>query len=93
MTIEVLDPTDGEGVAEFAPAARPVDLSALTIGIVSNGKQGTRQLFDAIEAELRQQYGVGDVVRLTKGHYSAPAEAGVMDRAKEWQALIAGVGD
>ena len=93
MTIEVLDPTYGDGAADFAEAARPADLSGMTVGIVSNGKQGTRQLFDAIEAELLQRHGVGDVVRLTKRNYSAPAEAEVMDRAKKWHALIAGVGD
>ena len=93
MTIEVLDPTYGDEVADFAPAARHPDLRGMTVGIISNGKQGTRPLFDAIEAELRHRHGVRDVVRLTKHNYSAPAEAEVMDRATEWNALIAGVGD
>jgi len=93
MTIEILDPTYGDGAAEFTEAARPADLAGLTVGIVSNGKQGTRPLFDAIEAELRHRHAVGEVVRLTKQNYSAPAEVEVMDQAKKWQALVAGVGD
>lgn len=93
MSIEVLDPTYGEDAAAFALAPRGADLADLTIGIVSNGKQNTVPFFDAFEAELRDRFGVGDVVRVTKSNYSAPADVEIMDDAKQWHALVAGIGD
>jgi hypothetical protein len=94
MSIEVLDPTHGDGADPFEPAPRLDSLAGATIGIISNGKQGTRRFFDALAAELIDTYGAADVVRVTKSNYSAPAEAEIVDRAKEeWNALVAGVGD
>ena len=94
MTIEVLDPTYGESAAAFAPAARPERLAGLTVGIVSNGKHGTVGFFDVLEAELlRDTYGVAEVVRVVKPNYSAPAGDEVLDGARRWHALVAGVGD
>jgi len=93
MSIEFLDPTHESGAQRFALAKRPVSLEGATIGIVSNGKKGTKPFFDALERELIQRYGVARVVRLTKANYSAPAEAEILDEAQRWQALIAGVGD
>ena len=93
MTIEVLDPTYGDNTSEFDCAPRPSDLKGCVVGIVSNGKQGTRPFFDALESELIDGYGVGQVVRVTKSNYSAPADPYIIDAARHWHALIAGVGD
>ncbi len=93
MPIEVLDPTYGEWAAAFAPAVRPAKLAGLTVGIVSNGKHGTVGFFDALEAELRDTYGAAEVVRVVKPNYSAPAGEEIMDAARTWHALVAGVGD
>lgn len=92
MTIEVLDPTHGEEPVDFQPAARLTDLSGAVVGLVSNGKQGTVPFFDALEQQLLSA-GVGEVDRVTKANYSAPAEPAVLDRAKRWNALVAGIGD
>lgn len=93
MTIEVLDPSYEEAATTFVSATRPASVDGLTIGIISNGKQNTVPFFDAVEAELRETYGVAEVVRVTKGNYSAPAGDAIMDDAKRWHALVAGVGD
>ena len=97
MTLEVLDPTHDDGRSADDPVAlaeRLDSLAGATIGIVSNGKQGTRRFFDALAKELTETYGAAEVVRVTKSNYSAPADAEILDRAKEeWQALVAGVGD
>ena len=61
--------------------------------MISNGKQGTREFFDAFSAELREQFGVAEVARVTKPNYSAPAGDDVFEVAREWQAVVAGVGD
>ena len=93
MTIEVLDPTYGDDTNEFALADRLPTLEGATVGIISNGKVGTRPFFDALERALSEQHGVAEVVRVTKSNASAPADAEIMDRAKQWHALVAGVGD
>ncbi len=93
MTFEVLDPTHELETHEFTPAPRLANLDGTVIGIVSNGKQGTRRFFDALARELIEVHGAADVVRATKTNYSAPADPEIVERAREWQALVAGVGD
>lgn len=97
MTHEVLDPTHDDGLpTDDSPALaeRLESLAGVTIGIISNGKQGTRRFFDALAAELTDTHGAAEVVRVTKSNYSAPADPEILDRAKEeWQAVVAGVGD
>ena len=68
-------------------------LAGLTIGVISNGKRGTRAFFDALDAELRDRYGAADVVRVVKPNYSAPAGDEIIDEALRWHALVAGIGD
>lgn len=93
MSIEVLDPTYGDEAEHFTAPARLASLAGATVGIISNGKQNTAPFFDAIEEQLRTTFGVAEVVRVTKSNYSAPADDHIMDEAKRWQALVAGVGD
>ena len=93
MGIEILDPTHEADPRDFALAARLQGLQGATIGVISNGKMATKPFFDALENELLQSYGAAKVVRRTKSNYSAPAEADLMTEAKQWDALIAGVGD
>lgn len=93
MTIEVLDPTYDENPTALEPAPRLAQLDGATIGIISNGKRGTVGFFDALEAELRNGYGVAEVVRVSKPNYSAPAGDEIMDAAQTWHALVAGIGD
>ncbi len=93
MAIEFLDPTHESGPAAFAPAKRLATLKGATVGIVSNGKKGTKPFFDAFERELKERFGVARIVRTTKSNYSAPAEAEIMTEAERWQALVSGIGD
>lgn len=90
--MRVLNPTHEDAIEVTTPAERLRDLTGTTVGIISNGKQGTRPFFDALEAQLRAR-GVGDVERVTKPNYSAPAGDDILDRAKRWNALVAGIGD
>ena len=91
--MQILDPSHEGDAAGFAPAARLAGLDGATVGVISNGKEGTRDFFSAFEKELRRRYGVAQVVLRTKSNFSAPADAALMDEAKRWHALVAGVGD
>jgi len=93
MSIEFLDPTHEAVAAEFTAPRRLATLAGATVGIVSNGKYGTKPFFDAFERELVERHGVAKVVRRTKSNYSAPADAAIMAEAGAWDALIAGIGD
>ena len=93
MSIEFLDPSHESDARHFVPAKRLASLRGATIGIISNGKKGTKPFFDALEKEFSVRHGVAKVVRLTKANYSAPAEPGLLNEAARWQALVAGVGD
>jgi hypothetical protein len=92
-TIEVLDPTYEETATELRVADRADTLTGRVVGIVSNGKHGTGPFFDSFAAELRDRFGVREVVRVVKPNYSAPAGEEILDAARRWHALVAGIGD
>ena len=92
MSFEVLNPTHEETAIETVLAERLESVDGAIVGVISNGKQGTRPFFDALARELRAR-GAAEVELLTKSNYSAPADAEILDRARRWTALVAGVGD
>ena len=91
--MRVLDPTFEETAVGFTPSPRLEDLRGTTVGIISNGKEGTAHFFAHLERVLRARFGVANVVQRVKHSLSAPAERAIMDEAVAWDAAIAGVGD
>ena len=93
MTLRVLDPTHELKAAGTRPAPRPRSLKGATVGFISNGKEGTKGYFAALEKMLRADLGVAHVVWRTKSNYSAPADTHIVDEIRNWQAVVTGVGD
>ena len=93
MTLRVFDPTNETKPAGGRPAERPVSLRGKTVGFISNGKEGTKGYFTQLERMLRDDLGVADVIWRTKSNYSAPADAHIVDEARQWHAAVTGVGD
>ena len=93
MTIDVLDPTYEGDTSSFTYAEGLENLKGTTVGIISNGKKGTLHFFNALENLLTKKYKAGEVIRVVKKNYSAPAEEEIMKEVKKWDAAIAGVGD
>ena len=91
--MRVLDPTLEEIATGFVRPPRLRDLRGATVGIISNGKEGTAHFFAHLERVLRERFGVTDIVHRVKGNLSAPAERAIMDEAAGWDAAITGVGD
>ena len=91
--MRVLDPTFEETAVGFTTSPRLEDLCGTTVGIISNGKEGTAQFFAHVERVLRARLGVVNVVQRVKHSLSAPAERAIMNEAATWDAAIAGVGD
>ena len=93
MGIQVLDPTHESDSDAFQLAPRLKQMEGVVIGVISNGKEGTRAFFDGYERALTETYGVAQVIRLTKANYSAPAQADIMSQALRCDAIVAGIGD
>ncbi len=93
MTLRVLDPTNERTDAATAAAPRPTSLAGKTVGVISNGKEGTKGYFAHLERLLRDELGVADVVQRIKSNYSAPADAAIVAEIAGWDAVVAGVGD
>ena len=93
MIVRVLDPTHELRAAGVQSAERPLSLKGKTVGFISNGKEGTKGYFAQLERMLREDLGVADVIFRTKSNYSAPADAHIIDEARQWHAVVTGVGD
>lgn len=93
MAFRVLDPTHEATPAGTQPAPRPASLAGKTVGIISNGKDGTKGYFAHLERLLREELRVADVVVRLKSNYSAPADVEIVAEIRRWDAVVAGVGD
>ena len=94
MIFRVLDPTNEKHDVGGKPAPRPQSLSGRTVGIISNGKEGTKEYFAHVARLLRDEpRRVGEVVLRTKSNFSAPADTHIVDEIRRWQAVVTGVGD
>jgi hypothetical protein len=93
MVLQVLDPTNETALPLGRTASRPTSLAGKTVGIISNGKEGTQGFFAHLDRMLREEFGVADVIRRVKSNYSAPADTDVVDEMRRWQAVVTGIGD
>jgi hypothetical protein len=80
-------------VVPLEPAPRLQSLKGKTVGLISNGKEGTVGFFAHVDRLLRERYQVAEVILRTKSNYSAPAEDEIIDDAKSWDLAITGLGD
>lgn len=93
MILRVLDPTNERKTAEIQLVPRPASLEGMTVGFISNGKEGTKGYFAHLERMMREEFQVGDVVWRTKANFSAPATPDIVDEIKRWQVVVTGIGD
>lgn len=91
--MRVLDPTNEMKTAEIVLAPRLASLEGLTVGIITNAKEGTKGYFTHLERLLRDEMGVTDVVWREKSNYSAPMDAHIVQELTNWHAVFTGVGD
>jgi hypothetical protein len=93
MAFQVLDPTNETTPPIGQPAPRAASLAGRTVGIISNGKEGTKGFFAHLDGMLREEFGVADVVLRTKSNFSAPADRDIVDEIARWHAVVTGIGD
>lgn len=93
MSLQVLDPSNETVPPLGQRAPRRASLAGKTVGIISNGKEGTVGFFNHLDHMLRDQFDVAEVVRRTKSNFSAPADPDIVDELRRWQAVVTGIGD
>lgn len=93
MALQVLDPTTERAPPLGQPAPRHGSLAGRTVGIISNGKEGTKGFFAHLDRMLRSEFGVAAVVLRVKSNYSAPADAAIAAEIPRWDAAVTGLGD
>ena len=93
MTITILDPTHEEDSKVFQMASGLKNLKGARIGFISTGKKANYPYFNILESLLKNEYEVGEVVRVVKKNYSAPAATEIMNQVTKWDAVVTGVGD
>lgn len=91
--MRLLDPTNETMAAGLTLAPRLASLEGLTVGIITNAKEGTKGYFGHLDRMLREEMGVADVVWREKSNYSAPCDAHIVQEITNWHAVFAGVGD
>jgi hypothetical protein len=62
MPITVLDPTAARRAAPVRPARGLASLRGVRVGLLDNGKINVARFLDHVEAILRSEHGVADVV-------------------------------
>ena len=93
MTILVLDPSSEMAAALRETAPRLESLTDKTVGLISNGKEGTIGFFSHLGQMLEEDLGVSEVVLRVKSNYSAPANPAIVSEISSWDAVISGIGD
>jgi hypothetical protein len=93
MPFQVLDPTNEQAPPQTQPAPRPPTLRGKTVGIISNGKEGTKPYFAHLDRKLRQEFAVATVITRVKSNYSAPADPAIVGEIANWDAIVTGIGD
>jgi hypothetical protein len=93
MDLQVLDPTNEAVPLVGQPAERLDTLEGKTVGIISNGKEGTKAFFAHLDRMLREELGVANVVTRVKSNYSAPADPHIAAEIAGWDAVVSGIGD
>jgi hypothetical protein len=93
MDLEVLDPTNETIPPIGQPAPRLSTFTGRTVGLISNGKEGTKGFFAHLEQMLRREFAVADVITRVKSNFSAPAEPDIVAEITRWDAVVTGIGD
>jgi hypothetical protein len=94
--MRILDPTirvaGVSAAAQLAP--RPARLAGVTVGLLANGKSNGMVLLDRLADRLRERWGIGEVVRLSKTNASVPlTEEHAEPLIKQCAAVITAIGD
>jgi len=94
MAVRIIDPSGSEPPTERrATAARPTSLAGARIAVLNNGKPNAEHVVGRLGAHLAERFDAQQPVAVEKPNSSRPFEAQVLDRFRNFDAAIVGVGD
>lgn len=90
----VLDPVVEPTPNQVSMAPRKGSIQGKKIGFIDNTKPNVKQFLDMLEQELRENYGVTDIMRRRKANASVIAASDILDElAANTDLVVAAVGD
>jgi hypothetical protein len=90
----IIDPTSRRAAEPGTLAPRKGTLEGATIGLLNSTKRNSDILLHAIGMELKEMYGVKEVIEVSKPTFSLPAPPKLVDElVEECDVVITGVGD
>jgi hypothetical protein len=92
-TIRVLSPVIDTKVSQTAPLPLPGTLAGKRLGFLDNTKANFELLLRRMEALLRAQGGLADVVYERKANSSTPAPPEVLARLRDVDLVVTGSAD
>jgi hypothetical protein len=92
-TIRVLSPVVASKVSQTASLPLPSILAGKRLGFLDNTKANFELLLRRMEAHLRQQVGLADVVYERKVNSSTPAPPEVLARLRDVDLVVTGSAD
>jgi len=92
-TIRVLSPVVDTKVSQTASLPLPGTLAGKRLGFLDNTKANFELLLRRMEALLRAETGLGDVVYERKSNSSTPAPPEVLRRLREVDLVVTGSAD
>jgi len=92
--ISIVNPTAEDVILQYALAARLPSLKGARLGVINNSKHMAAEFLDALEGQLRREYGVEIAERYQKLNAAIPSPPAVIQRFVEsCDAIVHGVGD
>ena len=92
-TIRVLSPVVHSKVSQSAPLALPAALAGKRLGFLDNTKANFELLLRGMEAILRAEGGIADVVYERKANSSTPALPEALARLRDVDLVVTGSAD
>jgi hypothetical protein len=89
----MLDPTGKHGAQAGTLAPRTRSLEGATVGLLNNSKRNSDLLLEAIGCELKEHYGVAEVIELGKPSASYVVSPEMQKDLARCHVIITGVGD
>src|SRR5690606_28441122 len=93
MTLRGLDPRQSAEGGPVVPDPRRPWLRGPVLGLLDNARIGTARFSDHVEAILRHEHGVREVIRRRKSDATRPAPREIIAQLSGADALITGIGD
>lgn len=94
MGIRIVDPSGSEPPTQrLDTTPRPGSLTGARIAVLNNGKPNAEHVVTRLAGHLAERFGTQAPVGAEKPNSSRPFESDVLDRFRNFDAAIVGVGD